>query len=229
MEYLEQLEARWDELRARSNTKEGIEEVLKLGKLIEVERAKEFGDLFLDLKKLGLDVNSIWDLVNMKGSYPPGAIDILLKYLPGNYHKRNKEGIIRALTTKQAKGKAAPALIIEYERTPDQEVNLRWTIGYAIATVMSLKELEWVCSTVLDKSNGKSRSALVLALGTVKTDRSEDILISLLDDRDVVPQALAALGKLKSRKAKDKILQIRQTTKGSLIRLEATKALKKIS
>ncbi|SMC75014.1 HEAT repeat domain-containing protein [Pedobacter africanus] len=228
MEYIEQLQARWDDLRSRPNTKEEIEEVLKLGKLIELERAKEFGDLFLKLRSLGLDANSIWDLVNLKDSYPSGVVEILLNYLPGNYCERNKEGIVRALTVKEAQGKAAPALIYEYENTPKEKGNLRWVIGNAIATTMTLKEVEWIYAAVLDKTNGASRGQLVLGVGTVKTEKSESILIDLLNDNEVAPKALAALGMMKSKKAKDKILEMRETTKDPLIRLEATKTLKKI-
>lgn len=227
MEYLAQLQARWDDLKSRPNNKEEIEEVLKLGKLIELERSKEFGNLFLELKGLGLEVCSIWDLVNMKGPYPEGCVDLLLKYLPNNYHDRNKEGIVRALTVKEARGKMGSLLIEEYEKTPKENSNLRWVIGNAIATTMTQRELDWVYSTVTDKSNGSSRSMMVLALGRVKTGKSESILIDLLDDGDVAPQALAALGMLRSKKAKDKILQMRGS-KDSLIRLEATKALKKL-
>ncbi|MGQ7855231.1 HEAT repeat domain-containing protein [Pedobacter sp. WC2501] len=227
MDYLQQLQARWDDLRGRPNTKEEIEEVLKLGKLIEIERAKEFGELFLELGELGLHADSIWDLVNMKGRYPDGVVDLLLRYLPFDYYDRNKEGIIRALTVKEARGKACLSLISEYEKTPKEKSNLRWVIGNAIATTMTLKEVDWVYSTVVDKTNGSSRGMLVLALGTVKTEKSENILIDLLDDDEVAPQALAALGKLKSRKAKNKIIQMRES-KNSLIRLEATKALRRI-
>lgn len=215
-------------LRKPIKNKEEIVKMNKFADLFEQELNQESKNLIGELKVLGLEATSIWDLVNMKAKYPNGVVDVLLKYLPENFHQRNKEGIVRSLITKQAQGKAAPALVEEYEKTPKENNDLRWVIGNAIATTMTLKEVEWIYATVLDKTNGTSRSSLVLGLGTVKTEKSENILISLLDDTDVAPQVLAALGKLKSKKAKDKILQIRECTTDSLIRLEATKALKKI-
>lgn len=214
-------------LRQPIKTEEEVAEMNKYADLFESELRQESAGLTRELHEVGIQCADVWDLVKIKTPYPKG-IDILISHLRKPYHDKNKEGIIRALTTKEAQGKAAPALIAEYEKTSKEKNNLRWVIGNAIATVMTLMEVEWIYSTVIDKSNSGSRSQLVLALGTVKAEKSEDILIDLLDDGDVAPQALAALGKLKSKKAKDKIIQMRENTKDSLIRLEATKALKKI-
>lgn len=216
-----------DLLRQPVKTKEEVLEMNKFADLFEKELSKESEDLTRELNDAGIQCKDVWDLVRVKTPYP-NAIDVLVSHLRRPYHDKNKEGIIRALTVKEGKSKAGPALIAEYENTPKEKNNLRWVIGNAIATTMTLKEVEWMYATVLDKTNGTSRSSLVLGLGTVRTERSEDILISLLDDHDVAPQVLAALGMLKSKKSKDKILQMRETTKDSLIRLEATKALKKI-
>lgn len=202
MDYLQQLQARWDDLRGRPNTKEEIEEVLKLGKLIELERAKEFGNLFLELGELGLQADSIWDLVNMKGRYPDGVVNLLLRYLPYDYHDRNKEGIVRALTVKEAKGKASEALILEYENTPVEKDDLRWVIGNAIATVMTVKDIPWVFSAVQDKNNGSSRGQLIKAVASVKSKEAENILIKLADDEIVGTAAIQALGKKSSKDKK---------------------------
>lgn len=68
----------------------------------------------------------------------------------------------------------------------------------------------------------------VAALGKVKSEKSENILINLLDDDEVTPQALEALGRMKSKKAKDRILMLTNHPK-ALIRKEALKAFKKIT
>jgi len=225
MNELEKLQQRRSELYGKPKSEEEIEEYMSLISKIEAEYAKETVGLLNELKYVGVDVSSVWDLVNTKKSYPQ-AIDILIDHLNKDYHEKNIEGIIRALSVKEAKGKAA-TLIKKYEETPKIKDNLRWIIGNAIAVVMTLNDVDWIYRTVLDKSNGGSRSQLVYALGTVKTEKSEDILISLLDDEEVAPQAIAALGRLKSKKAKDKIVILNQS-KNSLIRLESKKALKKI-
>lgn len=91
---------------------------------------------------------------------------------------------------------------------------------------MTSKDVDWLLNIIADKSNMGSRSQLVLGLGTVKTERSEEILISLLDDEQVLPQAICALEMLKSKKAKEKIRMF-ENSDNSLLRLEARKALKK--
>lgn len=186
-------------LRKPVKSRQEINDMNKFAYLFEMELREELADLTSELNEIGIQCSDVWDLVNTKVKYPT-AIDILLRHLPKPYHDKNKEGIIRALTVMEAKGKAASALIAEYQKTPKENDNLRWIIGNAIATVLTLNEIDWVYSTVLDKSNGRSRRQMVSALSAVKTEKSEGILIDLLEDDEVAPQALAALGKLKSKK-----------------------------
>ena len=68
----------------------------------------------------------------------------------------------------------------------------------------------------------------VLALGKIKSEISEDVLISMLYDDDVAAHAISSLGKLRSKKAEEKIKGL-ITHSRSLIRKEATKALERIS
>lgn len=194
MNELELLYKRWDELVGRPRSKEEIEETLSIAKKIELESAKEIGTLISELEGKGLSITSIWDLVNSKKTYPQ-AIDILIKYLPNDYSEKNKEGIVRALTVKAAKGKAASVLIEEYNRTPKGKDNLRWVIGNAIATVMTLQDVERILSIVTDRSNGNSRMQLVVALGTVKSKQVQDALTGLLNDEAMATTAQESLNR----------------------------------
>ena len=47
-----------------------------------------------------------------------------------------------------------------------------------------------------------SRQMFALALGKVPSEKSENALIQVLDDDEIAPHALEALGKLKSKKAR---------------------------
>lgn len=227
MTELEKLEKRWNELVGKPRSKEEIEESLLLSKKLEIERAKEHQSLTDELSDIGIKITSIWELVNTKAKYPK-AIPILLKHLGLNYSDSVKEGIIRALIVKEAKGKATSGLIAQYEKTPKEKDDLRWVIGYAIANTMTLLDVDWILNTVADKSNMGSRRQLIIALGTVKTEKSEEMLINLLNDEQVLPQVICALGMLKSKKAKETILEFNKST-DPLVRLEASKALKKIN
>ncbi|WP_439585165.1 hypothetical protein [Dyadobacter bucti] len=201
MNQLELLEKRFAELANKPKTQDEVRETFDLAKRIELERAKECSDLLLELRHKGIVIESLWELVNSKKKYPE-AIEILVKHLPQNYHHKNKEAIVRALTVKEAKGIATPALIKEYERTPKSKDSLRWIIGNAIATVMTKHDYPWVISTVKDGSNRESRGQLVLALGNLKSKQSEDLLMSLPNDKDVAKTAKEALRRMKSKQSK---------------------------
>lgn len=225
--------------KQRKTTAEILNDLEKNIEYQEIRKAKEEAHITLErnlrheakelieeLKTVGVDVSSVWDLVNTKESYP-NAIQILIAHLSKDYHDRNKEGIIRALAVKEAIGKAGDILIAEYNKIPKEKMMLRWAIGNTIYTTIKQEDIEGVLSIIKNKENGMSRQMFVVALGKVKSDKSEDILIELLDDDEVIPHALQALGLLKSQKAKEKIGALINHPKG-LIRKEALKALKKI-
>lgn len=204
-----------------------LKEKEQVGIVLEAAYAEDEKPLVEDLKKAGLNITSSWDLVNTKSSYKP-AIPILLEHLSKPYHLKNKEGIVRALAVKEAIGKASPILIAEYNRTPKDKTLLRWAIGNTIYTTITENDVESILSIVQEKTNGMSRQMFVAALGKVKSEKAENVLINLLDDEEVTLHALEALGRMKSSKAKEKIAMLTNHPK-ALIRKEALKALKKVS
>ena len=107
-------------------------------------------------------------------------------------------------------------------------MNLRWVIGNAIYIIVTKADVESIIPIVQDKENGYTRDRFILALGKVKSEQAENVLIKLLDDEEVVVQsAIEALGRMKSTKARGKIEQLLTAPKKE-IRKEAEKALKKI-
>ncbi len=181
-----------------------------------------------ELQQVGIRINSIYDLVNTTKSYSQG-LPILIELLrKGISDDRIKEGIIRSLAVKEAKGLAGSALLEEYNRIPKDRMMLRWAIGSALEVVVTDKENEMVINIVKDKTNGISRQMFVLALGKLPSEKTEQILIDLLDDDEVAAQAIDALSKLKSKKAKTKLTELLNHSK-PFIRKEAQKALKKIA
>lgn len=214
MDLLEKMEKRWSELAGKPKSQEEIKETLELAKKIELERAKEYTGLIKELSDIGIEVNTIWDLVNTKSKYPI-AIPILLKYLLLINLDKNKEGIVRALTIPEAKGVASTALIYEYVKTPVSKENLRWIMGNAIKLTLTDNELKKVFPIVKDKKNGISREMIVLALGNTKKYKKEatELLIHLTYDDDVKLQAIEALTKLKATDAKERITELANSSK----------------
>ena len=117
MNELEKLEKRWSELVNKPKTEAELAEQDLISRKMKIEWAKLQIDLVSELNMGGLSITTIWDLVKTKKAYPSGTIDILIKHIGIDYHKTIKEGIIRSLIVKEAKGKAIPSLIKEYEKT----------------------------------------------------------------------------------------------------------------
>lgn len=215
-------------LRKSPKSKQEVAEMEKYGDLFVKELNYEVRELSKEMKEAGSKYSDPWDLVNTKDSYPE-LIDILLKHLEKNYHDRNKEGIIRSLSVREAAGKATPLLIQEYYKTPREKNNLRWVIGNSVFTTITKSGIESIIPIVLDKRNGMSREMFIKALGKIKNDKSEKALIELLeDDQDEMLQyVIETLGKLKSQKAKSKIENLLHHP-NEKIQSVAKKALKKI-
>lgn len=88
--------------------------------------------IIADLAMSGFEVGSVWDLVNTNKTYPT-AIPVLLDHLRRSYHARIREGIIRALTVKEAKGLAGGDIISELRQEADSEN--RWALANALTVV----------------------------------------------------------------------------------------------
>ena len=189
--------------------------------------------LIQDLGQVGLKIKSVWDLVNSSQAYAQ-AIPVLLKHLKQPYHPKIKEGIIRALTVKEAVGVAAPPLVEAFRNITDPDTfvgqNLKWVIGNALSVVADEDVFESIVELVRDKRHGKARAMLPLALSNMKDERAVDVLdvlIELLFDDEVAGYAITALGNLKAKRAKPFIEKF-LTSSEPWVRKEAKKALKKI-
>jgi hypothetical protein len=193
MTELEKLEKRWNELRAMAGVRPMSEKELEdywaendiVSKKMGALRAKEYQELTDELLTTGIKIESIWDLVNTKEKYPK-AIPFLLKHLQKKYSDDVKQGIIRALTVKEAKGQAVPLLIKEYLKTPKEKEDFRWTIGNAVWATITKNEVESILPIVLDKKNGWSREGFIFALSVVKDDKIKNILVQVMDDNDKI-------------------------------------------
>ncbi len=180
-----------------------------------------------ELSKVGVAVDDIYELVNTKKKYT-SAIPTLVKLLSKVNLDNSKEGIIRALSVKEAKGVAGQALLQVYQETSKEKQMLLWAIGNTFETIASDKELDEILKIVNDPENGISRQMFVLSLRNFELSKVETTLIKLLDDDEVCAHALEALGKLKSIKAIPKINNL-LSHKKALVKKEAQKALAKIN
>ena len=181
------------------------------------------------LLEVGIEVDSVYDLVNTSMSYPE-AIHPLIEHLKNIQDVNIKEGIIRALTVKEAKGIANNILFEIYNKTNEiANSGIRWVIGNAFMVIIRDEDVDRILKIVSNKDNGMSRQMFVMALSKIKSRKQdiENVLIDLLDDDLVCSHAINTLGKLKSVKAEPLLLTLTEHSR-PLVRKEAVKALKKI-
>ena len=179
-----------------------------------------------DLSQAGLDVDWIEDLYNKRLDYKK-AIPILLRWLTRVENPAVKEAIVRALSVPWARRTEAPVLLVEEFRRSKSDFGLSWAIGNALSVVADDIVLNDIVSLIRDKTYGKAREMLVVALGNMKSPDVKHTLIELLDDEDLAGYAIMALGKLKCKEARSDIERFRTHPK-RWVRKEAKKALVRI-
>ena len=179
-----------------------------------------------DLAQAGFNLEWVSDLYSKKLNYKD-AIPILMKWLPRIENLDVKEDIVRALSVPWAKHTAAPKLLVEEFRKPVINPGLKWAIGNALSVVADDDVLNDIVGLIQDKTHGKAREMLVVALGNMKTPDVKYFLIELLDDDDLAGYAIMALGKLKSKEARPAVERFLKHPK-SWVRREAKKALARI-
>jgi HEAT repeat protein len=181
-------------------------------------------------ERAGISVKSVFDLVNSKAAYPQ-AVPVLLECLPGIREKWIKEGVVRALSVKEARGKADAALVREFKAiAPDdrEHQSLKWAIGNALSTVATDNVANDLYELAQDKGHGKAREMVVVALGNLSDPGAVEVLMNLLDDEEVCGHAIIAIAKLKARQAVPKIQRLTKHPK-PWVRKEAEKAISKLT
>jgi len=185
-----------------------------------------------DLARVGVAVESPWDLVNTRQPYP-AAIPVLLDWLnrvdtevPADDRRRFREALVRALTVRAARRVAAPALIREFHRV-DASPGLRWAVGNSLETVADDSVFDELVALTQNQSYGSARQMVVLALGRMKDPRAVDVLIGLLNDDDVTGHAVAALGRLRAPQARPALEPFLDHPR-PWVRKEAKKALARL-
>jgi HEAT repeat protein len=155
-------------------------------------------DVVRNLRDVGVDVTDVWELVNGSVAYP-AAVPVLLAALQeaDPAEARLREGIVRALTIKQARPVAAPVIISEMRRQQMHGADAMelWPYANALAVVADDSVYDEVVALAMDRSLGRAREMLMRALGNMRSAAATDVLVSMLDDPDVDGHAVVALSK----------------------------------
>ncbi|HPH47680.1 MAG TPA: hypothetical protein PKU83_11770 [Chryseolinea sp.] len=116
-------------------------------RIFKAELDKDEEGLVNEIKQKGINIDSVWDLVNnvkhpfldnkFTGTYNQ-VYPILVDHLDKPHHERIREGIIRALTEKGARDLAKDKLLEHFYKEPDK--NLRWVLANALTKVLTPTE-----------------------------------------------------------------------------------------
>jgi HEAT repeat protein len=185
------------------------------------------GPLMADLLASGYEVNSL-DVIAQSPVYK-GAVPILIKWLPKMTNFRVKQSIVRALSASWAGPSAVAALLTEFRSAPDSaNGGLKWAIGNALEVLASDEFFDEYVKLVQERHHGIARQMVVSALGKMKNPKAGDVLLGLLNDEEVVGQALVGLKKLNAKEARPQIELllkhpkpwIRKVAKEALVKME---------
>jgi hypothetical protein len=139
--------------------------------------------LVIALQGLGMDVSSIWDLVNARESYPM-AVPVLLEHMDRNYPPEIREGIARALAIREAVTgwqKIKTAFLNDPNPTTDISPS-KWAWGLALGASADDSVIEELIEMARDISHGQDRSPLIGALLRSKDPRAKQVLKELEND-----------------------------------------------
>lgn len=161
----------------------------------------EAAPLLHDLRELGIDVESPWDLANRPNDYQH-AYPVLVTHFQRPYSERNLEGITRALTVPDARKIAWSVLRDAFIANTDTSTSgLKFALGNALGEIMDEGVLSDVFAMVVDVRHGENRSPMVEGLGH-HNDREDvrAVLAKLVDDPDVAGDAKKALARKRRRR-----------------------------
>jgi hypothetical protein len=190
-----------DDLRRMKLSDDEISRLREINKAREQERIERSGRLAIeqqpllaDLRRVGWDVKSVWDLVNTSTNYAE-AIPVLLKHLLLPYSDLTREGIARALAVPEPEvRKAWPMLVEEYRKAPmgwgikapgdTKEYRLGAKDGLACALAVAATDatLEELIGIIKDPVHGSNRVLLLSALRKSKNPLAKKTLEELASD-----------------------------------------------
>jgi aminopeptidase N len=143
-------------------------------KLAELREAE--APLIEDLRRVGIDVDSAWDLVNRSTPYP-SALPILVAHLERGYPPRVREGIARALAVRDAR--FAWGTLVRLYREEEAGTDAKAGLAVALAAAADGDVLDEVIALARDSRHGQSR---VLLLAALRRLRAQAALQELADD-----------------------------------------------
>ena len=151
-------------------------------RLAEQEKryAEQEAPVVAALAEVGVEVDSVWDLVNSKDDHYADAVPVLVEHLQDeSYPDRVREGIARSLSFRKA-APAWPALVELYRATTDS-FDLQQGLAVAMAGTVTDDTLDELVAEAHRDEHGESRLLLLLGLERLRTQRAREALEGFRD------------------------------------------------
>jgi len=173
---------------------------------LKMQKSRQIqAQLLFDLREVGVEIESVWDLLKTRSRYPQ-AYPILVDHLCRAYDRRTLEGIVRALTRPDAQ--CAWDILLRLFLADDDRttLGLKWAIANAMSIIMlTAPQVEQVLQIVRDPRHGQTRGVLVSQLFRLLRPDLEQILEELKADPELAPDVARArkdMAKLNKRRAR---------------------------
>lgn len=154
------------------------------------------------LRAAGFAVDSVWDLVNTATPYP-AAIPVLLAHLPTTEHPRVREGIVRALSVKEAGNAAWEPLLRQLEASATWEeghaTGLRDALANALAVLAVRDRTTDLLQLLRDQRYGTARIFFLDALGKVGDDTALPVLTEFEREGELGDHARRASARIRKQ------------------------------
>ena len=140
-----------------------------------------------ELRKVGLHIESMWDLVNTSQNYDV-AVPVLLTHLQRGHPEEVRGVIARALGVPAA-ASAWPLLVREYRNAKAPVYRADFGVKHGLAVTLGIiatgDRVDELASFARDTANGPSRIYFLPKLRRSKRKAAQEALLDLADDPDL--------------------------------------------
>ena len=162
--------------------------------------ARAEAPLVEELQALGVEVSSVWDLVNTSNSYDQ-ALPLLSSHLRRDYPDRVLEGIARALAVPASRELWAELLDVFLRWDDATALGAKGGLGAALSVAADDSVIDDVIALVRDEKQGDNRIFLLSVLARSKRPEARKVLEESTDDPSLRPEAQRLLKRLEKREA----------------------------
>jgi hypothetical protein len=143
--------------------------------------------LIADLAGIGLEVQSIYDLVNTSSSYND-AIPLLLEHLRRPYPDVIREGIARALAVRATRKMGWSVLVDEFCKTDVSSKQLKDGLAIALAGASDDSVMQELIDLAKDKRHGSSRILLLAGIKRSRRPEARRAIDELANDPELAKE-----------------------------------------